>query len=118
MIELVEELSLNQTVYLFVETTKDFIFGEYVVMKKEYKGIKNERAELRLKSALKKERYFRDVLVVEGFRIAFNHTQTKFLIYDDLNDGIKEFCKKLKKNPELNVKLEKKYRQKYPNYFY
>lgn len=117
MIELVEELMVGETVYLVVDTMKDFIYAEYLVTSREYKGIKNERATLKLKSVLKKERYFRDVIAVDGFHIEFKHTPTKFKIYDDLNDGIKDFCKQLKKNPERNVKLEKKFRLRYPKYF-
>lgn len=118
MIELVEEFRENEVVYIVLDTFKDFIYGEYVVFKNEFKGIKNNHAELHLVHAIKKERYFRDIIVMDGFRIGFKNTTSKFLIYDDLNDAIKEFCKKLKKNPEKNLKLEKKFRQKYPKYFY
>ena len=90
MIELVEEFRENEVVYIVLDTFKDFIYGEYVVFKNEFKGIKNNHAELHLVHAIKKERYFRDIIVMDGFRIGFKNTTSKFLIYDDLNDvGVK-----------------------------
>jgi hypothetical protein len=118
MLELVEEFEVGSTVCIVVDTFKDFIYAEYDVVKNEFKGIKNHHVELHLKHAYKKERYFRDIITFDGFRIEFRHTNTKFEIYGDLTDALKAFCKKLKKNPEKNIKLEKKFKHKYPNYFY
>ncbi len=118
MLELVEELKEGETIFLVLDTYKDFIYGEYYVKSNEFRGIKINHAELILKEVHKKERYFRDIISVDGFSIKFKHTTSKFLIYNDIKDALKDFCKKLKKNPEMNVKLEKKFRQKYPNYFY
>lgn len=117
MIDIVEELQVGTTVYLTVDTLKDFIYAEYIVIQNDYQGIKNNRAVLKRRSALKKQRYFREMITLEGFHLKFTHSPTPFKLYDDYNEMVKDFCKKLKSTPNTNIKLEKKMRSQHPRYF-
>lgn len=117
MIDLVEELQTGETVFIMVKTFKDFLFGEYIVTETKYKSIKNRYAKLSLKSAEKKKRYFKDIIELEGFHIEFKKNQNEMLLFNSFDDMIENFCKMLNKEPDINSKLTKKFKSKYPKYF-
>lgn len=118
MLTLVDELKEKTQIIIMVDTYKDFIYGTYLVDTVEFKGIKNTYASIKLIDATKKIRYFRDIITFEGFRMEFTHTPTKFIVFADLTDALMYFCKELKKHPEYNIKVAKKFRNKFPTFFY
>jgi hypothetical protein len=116
MLYLVEDLKINMVVYVVVETIKDFIYAEYIVVGNEYQGLRNTKVTLNLTEAFKKIRYFKHKIDIDGFIISHASKNTKYKIYDDLNHAKKDFCKMLK-DTNKNPKLEKKLRNKHPSYF-
>lgn len=117
MLDLVEEFKEGESVYILMDTFKDFLYAEYTVIENNYVKIKSQSATLNLVKAPKKHRYFKSVLKFDGFYIKFNNTLNKYVVYDDYNDLINFFCKKLKQNPKKNIKLTKKMQNRYPQYF-
>lgn len=117
MIDLIEELKENQSVFVLMKTTKDFLFGEYIVSESSYRGIKKHYAKLSLKSARKKKRYFKNVFILEGFYLDFKGNQQEFLVFDSFDDVTHQFSKWLVQAPDNNHKLFKKFKKLYPQFF-
>jgi len=116
MLDLVEELKEGKIVYILLDSFKDLLYGKYKVINSEYQSVKNQSATLSLVDVKKKRRYFRKTYMFSGFRIEFD-TEHTYFIYDNFDDLIRDFCKKMKKNPNKNIKLAKKLQNRYPNYF-
>jgi len=117
MIDLIDELKKDNKVYILLDTDEKFLFAEYKVTKIEYKVMNHQYAELTLINTPKKKRYFKKIIKMKGYRINFDYTPKKYKIFDDYEELIEYFCKKLKNNPENNPKLLNKFKNNYPNYF-
>lgn len=117
MLDLIEELEENATVFILLETDKNLLYGEYLVVERKNGLMRDQYAKIQLVNTPKKARYFRNTIEFKGFRIEFPHTPNTYNIFDNYDEMVKEFCKKLKRKPEANIKLYKKLKNKYPIYF-
>jgi len=118
MIDLVEQFKEQNDVYVWLESTKGFLYAEYVVSKSEYKGIRKHVVHLSLKKAERKKRYFNEVIIVNGFRLEDNKTLRRpYRFYDDMEELTKDFCKYIENHSEENQKLLKKTKNRYPEFF-
>jgi hypothetical protein len=118
MIKLIEELKTGETIFILLDTVENFLYGEYIVGETTNNTMKHQSATLNLINKPKKERYFKKKIVLKGFHINFDYTQKEYKVFDCLDDLIKYFCKNLNKNKNKNPKLFKKFKNKYPSYFY
>lgn len=116
MIDLIEELKEKNKIYLLLDTTKDFIFAEYKVDFVEFKGINKYESQITLIKANKKIRHFKKKYNLTGYRFRIENGKKTYLIYDDCDDMVKYFCKKMKNNIDENPKLFKKLKNKYPEH--
>ena len=118
MIDLIEELIEGETVYVLFDddTYNHILYGEYKIVKTEYKKMNVQTATLTLQNKPKKERYFRESIVLKGYRINFNYTKKEYKVFDDFDEMIKHFCKKISRT-ENNPKLLKKLQKMYPDNF-
>jgi len=118
MLSLIEELTENDSIFILMESTKQFLYGEYKVIKTKYTTMKNQYALLILQNNPKKARYFKKKIELKGYRIDFNYTPKTYIVFDDFDDLIRHFCKTLKQTPDNNLKLIEKFKKKYPSYFH
>jgi len=116
MIDLVEDLANYKKIYVLYDsiTTDDLLYAVYNVTKVERRSTMKYYAQMKTNSTHK---YFKKTLNVVGMSLEFKHTPNPYVVFDNLNDLKKHYCKELKKNPEKNPKLVKKFIKQFPDYF-
>jgi len=67
MIDLIEELKIDNGVFVLMKSFKNFIFGEYVVTEVKYHGTKKREAIITLKDAKKKAEILQTIFQITWF---------------------------------------------------
>jgi len=117
MIDLIEELKIDNGVFVLMKSFKNFIFGEYVVTEVKYHGTKKREAIITLKDAKKKQRYFKPSFKLLGFLAELKNGDVEYILFSEYDDMIAYYCSLLAKNPSKNIKLLSKFKKRYPKYF-
>jgi len=117
MIELIEELTVGDQIFILYDNVDRFLYGNYKVTDTTYVTMNRQSATLKIQSKPKKPRYFKSELTFKGFHINFPNTARTYLVFDDYDSMVRYFCKKLAKDPEINSKVYAKMKRKYPQYF-
>lgn len=118
MIYLLEEFSIDNPVYMLVETTRDLLLGKYTVEDMIYEGINKRRVHLKLVSNKKKNRYFKPSLQLVGYDTenAMPPGIIKYNFFEEEKDAIEHFCKNLNAHSKNNPKLFKRLSHLYPQW--